>query len=98
MIKRLHKIKINEEDEEMERAMSMGEEKEREKEQKKVNSAVFKVFSKMIENRKDERVTLKELLEEMEDMNQEELRQSLRSLDKSQKLLFDEEKGNIHSV
>ena len=68
------------------------------KEKKKVSSSVFQVFSKMIENKRDEKVTLKQLMKQLPEMEEADLKQVLRELDANQKLLFDEEKGNVHSV
>lgn len=59
---------------------------------------MFKAFSKIIKGTNDEKVTFKQLAKELPELSESQLRQSLRDLDKNQKVLFDEGNGNIHSV
>lgn len=65
---------------------------------RKLNLTVFVTLTKLIKNKMDEKITFSELAEALPDIEEDQLRKCLRELDNSEKLLFDEERDNIHAV
>ena len=65
---------------------------------KKLISEIFVAFTKLTGAKKTESCTLKELKEKLPHLDEAVLTQALRDMDQSDKILFNEDKGQVHTV
>ena len=65
---------------------------------KKLISEIFVAFTKLTAAKKTESCTLKELKEKLPHLDEAVLTQALRDMDQSDKILFNEDKGQVHTV